>query len=149
MEATPTYSLVGFFCITLLLITITYASNICKRSGSPPLATISFGTTSLDDARHPRPRKLLWWHRYDDDVLVTFPSFIFSEVTMPHKGDTANEPNASGCSIWITTTADVVRLLPPCGHLFHVKCIDTWLKAHPILVQCVGIRLLPGRCNRS
>lgn len=25
---------------------------------------------------------------------------------------------------------DLVRLLPKCGHAFHVPCIDTWLRAH-------------------
>ncbi|KAL7612489.1 hypothetical protein Lser_V15G08308 [Lactuca serriola] len=134
---------VAFFCIILLLITITYASNICKRPRSPPPPIISFGATSttfdVADSHH-----LISFSRgLDDDVLVTFPTFLYSEVTIPHKGatdscDTATDASTSGCSICLADykSKDVVRLLPECGHLFHVKCIDTWLKAHPTCPMC-------------
>lgn len=31
---------------------------------------------------------------------------------------------------------DRLRLLPPCGHAFHVACIDTWLAAHSSCPSC-------------
>ncbi|XP_008805909.1 RING-H2 finger protein ATL52-like [Phoenix dactylifera] len=39
---------------------------------------------------------------------------------------------AADCSVCLGDFQDgeLVRLLPKCGHAFHVPCIDTWLRAH-------------------
>ncbi|KAE8788287.1 RING-H2 finger protein ATL52 [Hordeum vulgare] len=39
---------------------------------------------------------------------------------------------AADCSVCLGEFNDgeLVRLLPKCGHAFHVPCIDTWLRAH-------------------
>ncbi|XP_062225790.1 RING-H2 finger protein ATL5-like [Phragmites australis] len=39
---------------------------------------------------------------------------------------------ATDCSVCLGEFQDddLVRLLPKCGHAFHVPCIDTWLRAH-------------------
>ncbi|KAI3705276.1 hypothetical protein L1987_75511 [Smallanthus sonchifolius] len=115
------------FAIILLLITLSYASYKCTRARSSPppdggdhqLMTVSRGGV-------------------DDDVLQTFPAFVYSEVMMTNKGDSTVDVNASGCSICLADykPADGIRLLPECGHLFHCKCIDTWLKVHPTCPVC-------------
>ncbi|KAI3509712.1 hypothetical protein L1887_25230 [Cichorium endivia] len=52
----------------------------------PP--SISFVNTSYDDAYN--QHHIRFSPGLDDDVLVTFPSFVYSEATsMPHKGDTS------------------------------------------------------------
>ncbi|EYU19848.1 hypothetical protein MIMGU_mgv1a024718mg [Erythranthe guttata] len=45
---------------------------------------------------------------------------------------------ASACSICLADygEADLIRLLPSCGHLFHLKCIDPWLILHPTCPVC-------------
>nr|XP_043633629.1 RING-H2 finger protein ATL70-like [Erigeron canadensis] len=122
---------VGFFCIFVLLISFTYASYICKKSRSQQPTTISFDTIYNEDIenRHHHLMSRFSDRGLDDNVLVTFPMFLYSDATMPHKDE---------CSICLADykPADVVRLLPECGHLFHVKCIDTWLKAHPTCPVC-------------
>lgn len=121
---------VGFFCIFVLLTSLT-SSHICKRSRSPP-PTVSFDNDA--DNHH-----LLTFSRgLDDDVLVTFPTFLYSEATMPHKCNIENLATNSVCSICLADykPRHVVRLLPECNHLFHVKCIDTWLKVHPTCPMC-------------
>ncbi|KAK1409721.1 hypothetical protein QVD17_36250 [Tagetes erecta] len=120
---------VGFFFTALLLFLITYVSYTCKRSQSPPPSD-----TADDEADN---NQLIRSSRgLDDNVLVTFQTSIYSETTMPHKSDTNN--CGVGCSICLADyiPADVVRILPECGHLFHVGCIDTWLKAHPTCPVC-------------
>ncbi|KAK9078691.1 hypothetical protein SSX86_002748 [Deinandra increscens subsp. villosa] len=124
------FFVVGFFCTVLFLLTITYAVCICKNSRSQlPLST----TTVYDDGYD---ENLVRFSRgVDDDVLVTFPTFVYSERTTQNKFDSAG---GSGCSICLEDykAADEVRLFPECGHLFHVTCIDTWLKAHPTCPVC-------------
>ncbi|XP_072960402.1 RING-H2 finger protein ATL80 [Typha angustifolia] len=46
-----------------------------------------------------------------------------------------------------------VRVLPQCGHEFHIGCVDTWLGAHSSCPSCrrvlvVGAPPPPPRCRR-
>ncbi|KAF0902630.1 hypothetical protein E2562_018261 [Oryza meyeriana var. granulata] len=47
-------------------------------------------------------------------------------------------PAAAGCAICLSDFADGerIRLLPACGHRFHVVCIDRWLVAHCSCPTC-------------
>ncbi|CAN6231058.1 unnamed protein product [Urochloa humidicola] len=42
------------------------------------------------------------------------------------------------CAICLAVVRDgeTVRMLPACGHLFHVECIDLWLRSHPTCPLC-------------
>ncbi|KAF8670585.1 hypothetical protein HU200_050612 [Digitaria exilis] len=42
------------------------------------------------------------------------------------------------CAICLAVVRDgeTVRLLPACGHLFHVECIDLWLRSHATCPLC-------------
>ncbi|GKD47086.1 RING-H2 finger protein ATL70-like protein [Tanacetum coccineum] len=121
--------LVGFFLMLILIFLITYSYYLCKRSLAPQ------SLTNYDDVYEDHPIGLS--RGLDDDVLVTFPTFVYSEVTMDNKkGDSAVK--GPGCSICLADykATDVIRLLPECRHLFHVNCIDKWLKAHPSCPVC-------------
>lgn len=120
---------VGFFLMLILIFLITYTYYLCKRSLSPQ------SLTNYDNVYEDHPIRLS--RGLDDDVLVTFPTFVYSEVTMANqKSDIVVK--GSGCSICLADykATDVIRLLPECRHLFHVKCIDKWLKAHPSCPVC-------------
>ncbi|KAG1361109.1 RING-H2 finger protein ATL8 [Cocos nucifera] len=45
---------------------------------------------------------------------------------------------------------DEIRILPHCGHGFHVTCVDTWLGSHSSCPSCRQILVLPAtsRCRR-
>ncbi|KVI09624.1 putative RING-H2 finger protein ATL71 [Cynara cardunculus var. scolymus] len=130
------YGLGFYFLLLLLIFTLCYTSYICKRSmlsRSPP------PSTTIDDYHFVRLS-----HGLDGDILATFPTFLYSdsEIVMLHKGtgiDNNNENNyGSDCCICLANyrPADVLRLLPECGHFFHANCIDTWLKVHPTCPVC-------------
>jgi hypothetical protein len=42
------------------------------------------------------------------------------------------------CSICLgpVREGEKVRRLPACGHLFHARCVDKWLRAHPTCPLC-------------
>ncbi|KAF5740975.1 hypothetical protein HS088_TW11G01057 [Tripterygium wilfordii] len=42
---------------------------------------------------------------------------------------------------------DEIRVLPQCGHAFHVSCIDTWLGSHSSCPSCRKI-LVVTRCQK-
>ncbi|PKA64087.1 RING-H2 finger protein ATL72 [Apostasia shenzhenica] len=68
--------------------------------------------------------------------VVKLPITIYS-ATPPAGGGTAS-PEAVRCPICLSdlTSGDKIRLLPACGHRFHVGCIDTWLISHSSCPTC-------------
>ncbi|KAE8731441.1 RING-H2 finger protein ATL8 [Hibiscus syriacus] len=55
----------------------------------------------------------------------------------------------SDCAICLTefVAGDEIRVLPQCGHGFHVACIDTWLGSHSSCPSCRQI-LGVARCHK-
>ncbi|CAL5205564.1 unnamed protein product [Lathyrus oleraceus] len=65
---------------------------------------------------------------------------------------TATEESAvkfSDCAICLSefTAGDEIRVLPQCGHGFHVSCIDAWLRSHSSCPSCRQI-LVVSRCDK-
>ncbi|XP_076951205.1 RING-H2 finger protein ATL70-like [Bidens hawaiensis] len=111
----------GFFFGFFILIIIFYITYICKShmcsETQPPLPTTNDVAVN---------------HQFlDDDVIMTFPTSVYSELV-------STDDVSSGCAICLADykPVDAIRLLPECGHLFHCKCIDTWLKVHPTCPVC-------------
>ncbi|KAL2928388.1 RING-H2 finger protein ATL80 [Bienertia sinuspersici] len=65
-------------------------------------------------------------------------------------GSSSSSNKQTDCSICLTEFADgdVMRILPRCGHVFHVNCIDTWLGSHPSCPSCRQLVLVVGQCQR-
>ncbi|KAL9164069.1 hypothetical protein ABFS82_06G082000 [Erythranthe guttata] len=76
-------------------------------------------------------------------IVSSYPQFAYSEIGA-HKN--INESYVSACSICLADyeEADLIRLLPSCGHLFHLKCIDPWLIVHPTCPVCRSSPLPPS-----
>lgn len=53
------------------------------------------------------------------------------------------------CSICLAefVEGDQIRVLPHCGHGFHVFCVDTWLASHSSCPSCRQV-LVVGRCRK-
>ncbi|PKA52098.1 RING-H2 finger protein ATL44 [Apostasia shenzhenica] len=45
---------------------------------------------------------------------------------------------------------DEIRILPQCGHGFHLSCVDTWLGSHSSCPSCRRILIVaaPSKCDR-
>ncbi|XP_050228869.1 RING-H2 finger protein ATL7-like [Mercurialis annua] len=67
----------------------------------------------------------------DDHVLKDIPVFFYSKQNI-------DDDQISECVICLgdLEEGDSVRLLPSCGHIFHVPCIDDWLAAHANCPVC-------------
>ncbi|KZV48985.1 FAD-linked oxidases family protein isoform 1 [Dorcoceras hygrometricum] len=118
--------------ILLLITTITLASYYCTRNNTtaftmPQRDPQAAGITS-DYPRHSVVELGL-----DDSTLNGYPKMLYSEAKADHKDSTA-----ACCSICLADykNTDMLRVLPECGHLFHLKCVDPWLRRHPTCPVC-------------
>ncbi|XP_023767607.1 RING-H2 finger protein ATL70 [Lactuca sativa] len=137
-ERAFTSNLGVFFAVFFLIIVLSYGSYVYRRSIR---SQSSLPIISLDDTVHSDDDDEC--RGLDDDVLGTFPTILYSEVAMLLNGETntathADNCGSAGCSICLADykPADVIRLLPECSHLFHVSCVDTWLRVHPTCPVC-------------
>ncbi|OMO53920.1 Zinc finger, RING-type [Corchorus olitorius] len=73
-------------------------------------------------------------------ILKSLPKVTFSAES---------SAKFSECAICLTEFAvgDEIRVLPQCGHGFHVACIDTWLGSHSSCPSCRQI-LVVVRCHK-
>ncbi|KAB2623622.1 RING-H2 finger protein ATL80-like [Pyrus ussuriensis x Pyrus communis] len=77
-------------------------------------------------------------------VLQSLPKFTYGT------GGAEPPPKlGSECAICLGEFAEghEIRVLPQCGHVFHVGCIDTWLGSHSSCPSCRQI-LVVARCHK-
>ncbi|KAK4478854.1 hypothetical protein RD792_014359 [Penstemon davidsonii] len=123
---------IGVSAAVLLFITaITLISYYCTR-------TTTTTTTFVLPLRNPRPPQPPIDDRavevgLDEVTLRSYPKVLYSEVKLKNKDSTG-----ACCSICLADykSGDMVRVLPECEHLFHVKCVDPWLRLHPTCPVC-------------
>ncbi|XP_073042129.1 RING-H2 finger protein ATL70-like [Primulina eburnea] len=115
--------------ILLLITTITLASYYCTRNNTTSLTT----TPPRDPQGADDPRHWVVEMGLDDATLNGYPKMMYSEAKVNHKDSTV-----SCCSICLADykNTDMLRRLPECGHLFHLKCVDPWLRHHPTCPVC-------------
>lgn len=117
------------------------AKRSSARASSPPpppgsgvlehLRYLFCGSSSpaTTDSSSPFSGAALWFYDggLDDASMASLPK---KEVS---KGDAATD-----CAVCITELApgDTARVLPRCGHGFHVDCVDMWLKSHSTCPLC-------------
>ncbi|XP_030975479.1 RING-H2 finger protein ATL32-like [Quercus lobata] len=69
----------------------------------------------------------------DQAVIQKFPTFTYSTVKGLKIGKSALE-----CAVCLSEFEDreTLRLLPTCNHVFHLVCIDTWLRSRVTCPVC-------------
>ncbi|KAH7688787.1 Zinc finger RING/FYVE/PHD-type protein [Dioscorea alata] len=74
----------------------------------------------------------------DQAFIDALPVFLYREVVGP------KEP--FDCAVCLCEFAgdDHLRLLPLCGHAFHLNCIDTWLLSNSTCPLCRGALFVQG-----
>ncbi|KAG2319637.1 hypothetical protein Bca52824_012850 [Brassica carinata] len=75
-------------------------------------------------------------------VLQSLPKLTFSP-------ESPSSEKLAECAICLTefSAGDELRVLPQCGHGFHLSCIDTWLGSHSSCPSCRQI-LVVARCHK-
>ncbi|KAJ3694925.1 hypothetical protein LUZ60_000302 [Juncus effusus] len=68
----------------------------------------------------------------DQSVIDSLPIFLYEEILGP------KEPFDCAVCLSEFLNDDKLRLLPACGHAFHLNCIDTWLLSNSTCPLCRG-----------
>ncbi|XP_023518789.1 RING-H2 finger protein ATL70-like [Cucurbita pepo subsp. pepo] len=122
--------------LLILITTILLASYYCTRVAQSPTS----GIQSNANLSPPPPPRLAEEDAVvvvdigiDQETIRNFPKLLYSEAKIQN-----NDSSASCCSICLADykNSDVLRILPDCGHLFHLKCVDPWLRLHPTCPFC-------------
>ncbi|XP_074580902.1 RING-H2 finger protein ATL80-like [Curcuma longa] len=77
----------------------------------------------------------------DEATLTSCPKVAYSE---------AAGLETETCAICLAEyeVADVLRRLPACGHVFHVECVDRWLRSHGSCPFCRAL-LVGSECRNA
>ncbi|XP_027936356.1 RING-H2 finger protein ATL70-like [Vigna unguiculata] len=130
--------LVSFIILTLIVTLAAYlcSTDIPRTAPSVPAAvTHSNHTTITVEAPEP----------CIDQSVCNFPSLQFSKAKLC--GSTSS--SSSSCSICLMDykDRDSLRVLPACGHFFHVKCVDPWLRINMTCPVCRTTIALSDKCQ--
>ncbi|KAJ6731209.1 RING-H2 FINGER PROTEIN ATL8 [Salix viminalis] len=116
------------------------ANSSATTTGPPPQASATVDSDFMNPTPPAPPPPPVSNKGLKKKVLRSLPKETFSE-------DFAGK--FSDCAICLTefSAGDEIRVLPQCGHGFHVSCIDTWLGSHSSCPSCRQI-LVVARCQK-
>ncbi|CAA0831599.1 RING-H2 finger protein ATL2 [Striga hermonthica] len=116
-------AIVTVFLFLLLLIAFHLYARWWLRRGASPAASLSARVVFVADERRAG---------LDPAVLSALPVFVFSAAP-PQEGRPLLE-----CAVCLSEfeEKEIVRLLPGCGHSFHIECIDMWFHSHATCPLC-------------
>ncbi|KAL0848662.1 hypothetical protein Bca101_021909 [Brassica carinata] len=118
-----------FVAVILILCFHSYARWLFRRQNRRIRRRISAHLRSLSAARDPTQSSSSL-SPLDPTVLEKIPIFVYSVET--HKSPPED------CSVCLSEfeEEDEGRVLPKCGHVFHVDCIDTWFRSRSSCPLC-------------
>ncbi|GER56896.1 RING/U-box superfamily protein [Striga asiatica] len=114
-----------FFFLLLLVAFHLYARWWLRRGASPAVSLSARVVVVADDRRA----------GLDPAVLSALPAFVFSDAP-PQAA--AEGRHLLECAVCLSEfeEKEIVRLLPGCGHSFHIECIDMWFHSHATCPLC-------------
>jgi hypothetical protein len=76
--------------------------------------------------------------QYENSLIpvLNIPSVIFDSSDTDFIASVPGFHNECSICIEQVTDKELVKRLPKCGHMYHAKCIDTWLDKNNICPVC-------------
>ncbi|XP_047084962.1 RING-H2 finger protein ATL2-like [Lolium rigidum] len=155
LSASTVLTLLGF-CASVLFIVFVCSRLVCTlirrlrrrpRRPSPPLPRFPPLAARAGYSSHILPGRqghAAGSGGLDSAAVAAFPTRAFSSAGCP-RGEAADDSAMCVVCLAEYEDADFLRVLPYCGHDFHVACVDIWLKQHSTCPVCrVSLRGNPG-----
>lgn len=116
-------------CLVLICLCFTVAAYLCPRMRLPTNPSHQTSSRRPDSEQNFVAIEL----GLDEATLHSFPKLLYAQYKLKKSRSTT-----SCCSICLMDykETDVLLSLPECGHLFHLKCINPWLRLHPTCPLC-------------
>ncbi|KAK4371347.1 hypothetical protein RND71_010822 [Anisodus tanguticus] len=132
---------IGFSLGLLILFAVmAYASYLCIRSRLNNNSNVSNNSSSSSHGSSPIVDNELVFVQQgiDEEILRNYPKLLYSQAKVHYHKEDIDDDIASGCSICLADYKDndMLKLLSNCGHIFHVNCIDPWLRLHSTCPIC-------------
>ncbi|XWS74683.1 hypothetical protein CRYUN_Cryun01aG0019000 [Craigia yunnanensis] len=115
--------------IIALLFMITLSIYFCTRTNPSSHQATTTSTGSTDHESVAMEQGL------DEETLNSYPKLLYSQAKL-HKVDSLSSPSSCSICLGEYKDSDMLRLLPDCGHIFHLKCVDSWLRLNPTCPIC-------------
>ncbi|KAK7356533.1 hypothetical protein VNO80_15806 [Phaseolus coccineus] len=125
---------VAFACVRLRLHIARGPNILNSLAGTPP----SPPTRDEDSVEQGLGLRL----HHIDTSFESYPKLLYSQK---EKGSSSSNICSSSCSICLGDykEGDMLRLLPHCLHIFHLACVDPWLRLHSTCPICRKSSLQP------
>lgn len=125
----------------VLLLTVAFACVRLRKARGPNMLNILAGIPPSHPTRDEDSAEQGFDHI--DTSFESYPKLLYSLV---EKGSTSTNIPSSSCSICLGDykDGDILRLLPPCHHIFHLACVDPWLRFHSTCPICRKSSLQPS-----
>ncbi|KAF9626302.1 hypothetical protein IFM89_032151 [Coptis chinensis] len=126
-----------FFISGLLHLLVRF---LVKQPSSSSSQSNRYPEMSGSDALQRQLQQLFHLHDsgLDQAFIDALPVFLYKEVMG------LKEPFDCAVCLCEFSEQDKLRLLPLCGHAFHINCIDTWLLSNSTCPLCRGTLFTPG-----
>ncbi|KAJ8428273.1 hypothetical protein Cgig2_009972 [Carnegiea gigantea] len=119
--------------VLVLITTITLAAYFCARDND------SNPTSNGEQTNSNQSQCVIEVEEgIDEATLKTYPKYTYSSMIKNEKINALSTTTETCCSICLVDYKgdDIIRALPECCHVFHVKCVDPWLRLHPTCPVC-------------
>jgi hypothetical protein len=128
-----------------LLVRLLMKKQHRRERGAPAAAARGLGGEA-DAALQRQLQQLFHLHDagLDQSFIDALPVFAYREIVVGCCGDGDKEPFDCAVCLCEFDAEDRLRLLPLCGHAFHLDCIDTWLLSNSTCPLCRGVLFTPG-----
>ncbi|KAL9247051.1 hypothetical protein vseg_020522 [Gypsophila vaccaria] len=122
-----TYGLGMSIGVIVLILTILVTSYFCSRDPGPS------PSGGRPQGQQQGTEHVIDIEGIDEETLKSYPKCLYSQLKKSIKGSTE-----SSCSICLGNYkgSDLVRELGECRHVFHLKCVDSWLRLNPTCPLC-------------